>query len=73
MPNSLSKLWARVVGLKEWNQEAESLHNTVDNDTPAPGDLPGAPTPRDFNDQVPLDAAERKDRYERWEGEDPGH
>src|SRR3954469_11892057 len=28
-PNKLSQLWARVVGLKEWNREADALHNTV--------------------------------------------
>ena len=73
MPNSLSKLWARVVGLKEWDREAAALHNTLDDDTPAPGDLPGTATPRDYNDQVPLDKAERKERYGRWDGDDPGH
>lgn len=73
MPNSLSKLWARVVGLKEWDREASALHNTVDDDTPAPGNLPDRPTPRDLNDQTPLDASARKERYETWEGEDPGH
>jgi hypothetical protein len=72
-PNKLSQLWARVVGLKEWNREADALHNTVGGDSPAPGDLPGQPTPRDYDQQVPLTAAERKQRYENWEGEDPGH
>jgi len=73
MPNSLSKFWARVVGLKEWDREATSLRNTLDDETPAPGELPGRPTPKHLQDQVPLSADERKERYELWEGEDPGH
>lgn len=73
MPNRLSKLWARVTGIAESDTEVAALRNTVADDTPAPGDLPGRPTPRDHNDQVPLDDAEREQRYERWEGEDPGH
>ena len=73
MANALSRLWARVVGLKEWDTEVRSLRNTVDDDTPAPGDLPGRPTPAHLQDQVPLSKEERKARYERWEGEDPGH
>lgn len=73
MPNGLSRLWARVTGLKEWDREVASLHNTLEDDTPAPGELPGRPTPNHQQDQRPLTAAEKRARYEEWEGEDPGH
>jgi hypothetical protein len=73
MPRTLGSLWARLTGLKEWDREVAILHNTVDDDTPAPGVLPGQEVPRDLNDQVPLTASERHQRYEVWEGDEPGH
>lgn len=73
MPSAFGKLWARVTGLKDWDREVAILHNTVDDETPAPGVLPGQDVPRDFNDQRPLSAEERHERYEVWEGEEPGH
>jgi hypothetical protein len=72
MTNPLSQLWARVTGLKEWDKEVKSLHNTVDDDTPAPGTLPGKPLPSAQPDLAPLSPAEFKARYEGWEGEEPG-
>jgi hypothetical protein len=72
MPNNLSKLWARVVGLKEWDREVTYLHNTLGDDTPAPGEPPGNPTQMHQQEQSVTDA-QRKERYERWEGEEPGH
>jgi hypothetical protein len=73
MPLGLGKLWARVTGLKDWDREVEILHNTVDDDTPAPGVLPGQDVARDLDQQVPLTREERHQRYEVWEGDDPGH
>jgi hypothetical protein len=72
MTNRLSSLWARAVGLKEWDREVTLLRNTLDNDTPAPGELPGNPTPMHLQEQTVTDE-QRKDRYERWEGDEPGH
>lgn len=73
MANGLSKLWARVTGLKAWDREVTSLHNTVEDDTPAPGDLRGRPTPNHQQDQRPVPDADKPQRYEAWKGEDPGH
>jgi hypothetical protein len=73
MPLGLGKLWARVVGLKDWDREVKSLHNIVGDDTPAPGVLPGQEVPTHLQDQVPLTKEEQRKRYEEWEGEEPGH
>jgi hypothetical protein len=73
MPFGLGKVWSRITGLKEWDREVEILRNTIEDDTPAPGVPPGQDAPRDHNDQEPLTAEERHQRYEEWEGEDPGH
>lgn len=73
MPLQIRKLWARMTGLKEWDREVDILHNTVDDATPAPGALPGQELPRDLDQQTPLSAEQRRERYEGWKGEDPGH
>ncbi|MEA2511019.1 MAG: hypothetical protein QOJ59_506 [Thermomicrobiales bacterium] len=67
----LGKLWSRIVGLRNWDEEVRSLHNVEGDDTPPPGATeativgdrrPGAPPP------------DRQQRdYEDWSGEDPGH
>jgi hypothetical protein len=73
MPLGLGKLWARLTGLKDWDQEVRWLKNTTDDDTPPPGVLPGRPVPTHNQDHEPLSKAELRQRYEEWEGEDPGH
>jgi hypothetical protein len=73
MANELSKLWARVTGLKGWNEEVRSLHNIVGDGVPSPGTLKDHPLPSAQPDLRPLSKAERKERFETWEGEEPGH
>src|SRR5689334_14647279 len=73
MANGLSRLWARVTGLTGWNQEVESLHNIVGDETPPPGATSLAEPPGNAQDPPPLTTKESKQRYGHWEGEDPGH
>lgn len=73
MPHSFGKLWARMTGLREWDREVSILRNTIDDDVPAPGVRPGEEVARDLNQQLPLSKEERHQRYEVWDGDDPGH
>ena len=78
MSNPLSRIWARLVGPKNWDREVASLRNTTDDDTPAPGDLPRQPMPRDEKPSSPMSSApphapSRTGDYDSWEGADPGH
>lgn len=73
MPLGLGKVWARIVGLKEWDTEVQYLKNVKGDDVPAHGPVSMPDVPGPTQDQTPLDAESRRERYENWEGEDPGH
>jgi hypothetical protein len=73
MTNPLSKLWDRIAGPKDWEREVALLHNTVEDDTPAPGTLAGHPLESAQPDLQPLTKDEQRRRYKDWEGEEPGH
>jgi hypothetical protein len=73
MATALGRLWARITGGPGWDREVQALRNTLDDDTPAPGDLPGHPTPQSGGLVRSRSPEEPEHGYNEWRGEDPGH
>ena len=69
---ALSRLWARLVGLKGWNREVQYLRNVEGDETPAPG-VAVKGTVMGEHEPEQLSPEEHKRKYEEWEGLDPGH
>jgi hypothetical protein len=73
MPNALWTWWARLTGGKHWDRQVALTKNTTDDEVPPQGFGQTEPVPRNWQDQTPRTEAEKHQRYEVWEGEDPGH
>jgi hypothetical protein len=73
MPSGLGSWWAKLTGGKHWDRQVALTKNTLEDDVPPQGFGQTEPVPRNWQDQVPLSADEKRRKYEEWEGEDPGH
>jgi hypothetical protein len=69
----LRQWWAQLTGGRGWDREVARLHNTLDDETPAPG----VPINQDPHVPVVADTLEPRTAplpdYKEWPGPDPGH